>query len=87
MDKLFIINFDVDELDDDWSNDIICSGIYTDLETAKNELKNICNNNYEYKFLGYKIMVYNLVGNKYIFTNKIYTYTFDEFIECDYNKQ
>lgn len=79
--NLFIINFDIDEFDDEWSNDIICSGIYTDLETAKNELKQISINKPDYKLFGYKIMVYTLVGNKYIFTNKIYTYTFDYFVE------
>lgn len=68
---LFIISYELDE--------IVCCGIYTDLEIAKKELKNIYNKTTDYKYFGYKIMIYTLDENQYKFTNKILTYSFDEF--------
>jgi hypothetical protein len=61
-------------------NDVIYR-LYTDLEKAKNELKNIYKRTPDYKHCGYHISVYNLnlVDNEYIFSNIIYTYTFDKF--------
>jgi hypothetical protein len=84
-DNLFIINYDIDDLDP--INGIACCGIYNELEKAKEELKNIFNKTPDYKFFGYKIMVYNLVNNEYKFSNKIYIYKFDEFIEYFYNNK
>jgi hypothetical protein len=71
---LFIISYELDELDE-----VVCCGIYTDLEIAKRELKNIYNRTADYKYFGYKIMIYTLGENQYKFTNKILTYSFDEF--------
>lgn len=53
--------------------------LYTDLEKAKNELKNIYNKTPDYKHHCYQINVYNLVDNEYIITNITYTYIFDIF--------
>jgi len=75
--NLFIISYEIDSLEN--VNDIVCGGIYTDLEVAKNELKNIYNKTPDYKHFGYKILLYTLVENKYKFTNRIYTYKFNEF--------
>lgn len=53
---LFIISYELDE--------IVCCGIYTDLEIAKKELKNIYNKTTDYKYFGYKIMIYTLDENQ-----------------------
>ena len=79
---LFIIDYEVTNEDFDIHN--TCVGIYNDLETAKNELKNIYNNTKDYKFFCYKIKVYQLTENEYKFTNQFYTYKFDEFTEYKY---
>lgn len=71
MSELFVIN--------DENN--ICFGIYTHLETVKKYLKNIFKKTPDFKHYGYKIQVYNLIGNEYIPANKIYTYSFDKIIE------
>lgn len=74
--KLFMICHD-----DHKCNTFVCCGIYTDLESAKSNLKNIYKNIPDYKYYNYKIQVYNLIENEYILTNKIYTYKFDKFLE------
>ena len=83
--ELFIISYELDEFYDlnenNTNKSITCSGIYTDLEKAKEELKKIYNNTPDYKYYCYKIMVYNLDVNEYKFINKIYTYRFNEFTE------
>lgn len=71
---LFIISYELDELDE-----CVCCSIYTDLEIAKQELKNIYNKTTDYKYFGYKIMIYTLDEKQYKFTNRILTYRFDEF--------
>jgi len=75
--QLFVINYNINE------DDILFSGIYIDLETAKNELKNIYNKTVDYKYYDYRITVYNLVDKEYKITDKIYTYKFDEFMETN----
>ena len=70
--NLFIINNEIN-LDN--------YGIYIDLEIAKNELIKIYENTINYNYYNYKIMVYVLDKNEYIFTNQKYTYIFDKFIE------
>jgi len=86
--ELFIISYELDELDELYelnennkNNSFICYGIYIDLEKAKKELKKIYNNTPDYKYYCYKIMVYNSIDNEYKFSNKIYTYKFNEFTE------
>jgi hypothetical protein len=59
-------------------NDVIYR-LYTDLEKAKNELKNIYNRTPDYKYDNYHIAVYNLIDNEYINSQIIYTYTFNHF--------
>jgi len=84
MERLFIISQekygDCQVYQDDSG---FISGIYTDLETAKNALKNIYNEmpEHDYIFYEYKITVYQLDGSEYKMTKKIYTYTFDIFLE------
>ena len=55
-------------------NDNKIIGYYTDINTAKRELKKIYNETVDYRTYGYQINVYNEVDNEYINTNKIYTY-------------
>ena len=81
--KLFIIHYDTTNLDND-ENTSVCHGIYTDLETAKNKLKNIYNDTPIYKFFCYKIKIFELVDKEYKFTNNFYTYMFDKFTEYTY---
>ena len=81
---LFIISYELDQLNE--LNENVCCCIYTDLETAKQELKNIYNKTVDYKYFGYKIMIYTLDDNQYKFTNRILTYRFDEFTEYNFNK-
>lgn len=79
--ELFIICCD---LNNDVNSDlemIKCLGIYTELENAKYDLKNIFKMTPDYKYYGYKIQVYKLIENKYKLTNKKYKYIFDKFIE------
>ena len=59
------------------------SGIYIDLETAKNALKNIYKETSEndYIFYEYKITVYQLNGSEFKMTNRYYTYVYDIFLE------
>jgi hypothetical protein len=78
--ELFIISRNIDNIFNE-NNDIICCGIYTNLEIAKYNLKNIYKKTPDYKHYGYKIQVYELVENEYKLINKIYIYTFDKFIE------
>jgi hypothetical protein len=74
---IFTISYDAD----DYEESMCTIGIYTDLETAKNKLKDIYNNTPDYKSYGYKINIYNLVGTEYIMTDIKYIYTFDQFSE------
>jgi len=53
--------------------------MFTDLEKAKKELKNIYNNTPDYKSYSYQINVYDLIENEYVLTNTKYTYSFDIF--------
>ena len=83
--QLFIITYDCQmELDGH-----IFKKIYTDLETAKNELRNIYNKNPDdFGYYGYNIMVYSLDNNEFIFTNTAYLYNykkddFDEYLDSD----
>lgn len=62
-DKLFIIE----------NNDGICS-FYSNLKTAKDELKKLYNNMPDFKYYGYRINIYELDDNEYIKTDYIYTY-------------
>ena len=55
-------------------NDNGIIGCYTDIYTAKRELKKMYDETVDYRSYGYKINVYNEVDNEYINTNKIYTY-------------
>ncbi len=82
--QLFVISYDKCELEEEYSNGwcVLCSGFYADLETAKEKLKNIWGRTTDFKMYGYRINVYDLVGNEYVMNpNKKYTYRFDEFIE------
>ena len=69
-DKIFIIKND---------NEVIIS-FYTNLEKAKNELKNIYNKTTDFKHYYYEINVYKLIDDEYIITNLSYIYNFDEFL-------
>jgi len=55
-------------------------GFYSNLETAKKELKNIYDSTPDYKHYGYEINVHNLVNGEYIKTPISYTYRFDIFL-------
>lgn len=77
--KLFIISYDADNYEENQCD----IGFYTDLEIAKNKLKDIYNKTPDYKYYGYKISVYELVGSEYITTHKIYVYSFDNFTEIN----
>ena len=82
---IYAISYDINDIDDFpyANNSIICCGIYESLDEAKNELKEIYEQTPDYKYYGYKIMVYELLKDKrkYKFINKIYTYSFDSFSE------
>jgi hypothetical protein len=54
-------------------------GFYTDLEKAKNVLKEICNKNLGFKYYEYKINVYDLIDNEYKLTNRSYIYAFNNY--------
>ena len=58
--------------------------IFSDLETAKNELKEIHNKIPDFKYYGFVICVYTLKNNKFEKTNESYTYRFDEFTKHCY---
>jgi len=73
--QIFTISYDIDNYEES-----MCTvGIYTDLEIAKNKLKDIYNNTPDYKSYGYKINFYNLVESEYIIADIKYIYTFDKF--------
>lgn len=77
---LYIIQYELAHLEAD--DKIMCSnGIFTEMEAAKQELKNIYKKTQDFKYWGYKIMIFHLVENKYIYSNQFITYRFDEFIE------
>ena len=73
------INFEEDIFDSDYNLQNPYQLIFSDLETAKNELKEIHNKTSDFKYYGFKICVYILKNNKYEKTNESYTYRFDEF--------
>jgi hypothetical protein len=54
-------------------------GFYTDLEKAKNVLKEIYNKNLGLKYYEYKINVYHLLDNEYKISNISYIYSFNNF--------
>jgi hypothetical protein len=54
-------------------------GFFTDLEKAKDKLKNIYNEISDFKYNDYKISVYNLIDSEYVISNIYYTYIFDKF--------
>jgi hypothetical protein len=60
-------------------NDRGIVAFYSDLEKAKNELKNIYKITADFKDYDYEINVYDLVENEYKITNVRYTYCFDKF--------
>ena len=66
--QLFVINCE----------DGVC-GFYSNLQKAKDELKNIYNKTCDFKYFDYKIIVYNLLDDEYIITNVSYKYSFDTF--------
>ena len=79
-----MIHYDYDndmESTDGW----VCKKIYNDVEPAKQYLKNLYDTCPDYKHYGYRIMVYILENNEYVFTHKIYTYNprFDTFDYLD----
>ncbi len=53
--------------------------IFSDLESAQNELREIYMKTPDFKYYGFEIRVYTLKNNKYIKTNEKYTYYFDKF--------
>ena len=67
-------------------NDNKIIGYYTDINTAKRELKKIDNETVDYRTYGYQINVYNEVDNEYINTNKIYTYNSNIFFTVNWYK-
>ena len=52
---------------------------YTNLNKAKSKLVDIYNEIYDYKQYGYKIEVYNLIQDEFIFSNITFTYCFNLF--------
>ena len=84
--KIFIINYDCEmELDDG----LIFKKIYNNLESAKQELNRIYNTTPDFKYYGYRIMVYSLEeNNEYVFTNRFIKYNsfaniFEEYLNSD----
>ena len=72
LNKIFVIK-----------NDKGIVGFYSDLEKAKNELKNIYKITIDFKYYDYEINVYDLLDNEFKITNVSYTYHFDNFfINC-----
>ena len=66
--QLFVINCE----------DGVC-GFYSNLEKAKDELKNIYNKTSDFKHFDFKIIVYNLLDDEYVITDETYKYRFDTF--------
>ena len=73
------INFEDDFFDSIYDFKDSYQLIFSDLETAKNELKEIFNKTPDFKFYEFKICIYTLRNNRYENTNDIYTYSFDKF--------
>lgn len=76
MVNIYIINIDFEnsyELKDEYPI------IFSDLESAQNELKEIYKKTPDFKYYGFEINVYILKNTKYIKTNEKYTYCFDKF--------
>ena len=57
---------------------------YTDLEKAKNELKQIYKKTIDFKYYDYEINVYEIIMNEYKITNVRYTYSFDNFLKFSF---
>lgn len=84
--EIYIINSTINGLDTNTEDGIICNGIYTNLEKAKNELKNFITQTSDYFIFTYRICIYSLSGNEYKNTNRMYIYEFGEFIYFEKNE-
>lgn len=61
-------------------NDNYIIRLYSDLDKAKSELKNIYNKNHNFKHYEYFINIYNLEDGEYKYSKISYSYKLDEFI-------
>jgi hypothetical protein len=67
------------------NDDGICA-IFADLESAKNELKNIYNTTPDFKLYGYQIVIYDLIGKQYMAREPTDHYPLPNLVSREVNK-